>query len=330
MAANRRAIGHGALAEKAIQSTIPSPEEFPYTMRLTSEVTCSNGSSSMATVCGATLALLDAGVPISFPVAGVSVGLALDGSAERTGGDTDASGLLLDITGTEDHYGACDFKIAGTEDGVTALQLDVKRPLPLEVMAAALKLARDGRRAILVEMSVLSDETSCGIISHLSPRPKLKESAPRVSIVRFDPLRKRDLIGPGGAVLRQLEDRFGVSLDLTQEGQCLLYGANREMVAKARSAVMDLVADVEEGEVYEGTVIEIKDFGAIIELLRNKEGLLHVSELSYDSDSRPKGNLGVVGKLLRVGQKIEVLCIGVDPVQGSIRLSQKRLWHTSK
>jgi polyribonucleotide nucleotidyltransferase len=158
----------------------------------------------------------------------------------------------------------------------------------------------------------------------------LKEAAPRVAIVRFDPLRKRDLIGPGGAILRQLEDRFGVSLDLTQEGQCLLYGANREMVAKARSAVMDLVADVEEGEVYEGTVIEIKDFGAIIELLRNKEGLLHVSELGNDSDSHPKGNLGIVGKHLRVGQTIEVLCIGVDPVQGSIRLSRKELLRRNK
>jgi len=331
MAANRRAIGHGALAEKAVRSTIPPPDEFPYTVRLTSEVTGSNGSSSMATVCGATLALLDAGVPIAYPVAGVSVGFAAcDDSAEGSGGDPDVSGLLLDITGTEDHYGAMDFKIAGTEDGVTALQLDVKRPLPMEVMVQALELANAGRNAMLHEMSVLSDETSCGIISHLSPRSILKESAPRVAIVRFDPLRKRDLIGPGGAVLRQLEDRFGVSLDLTQEGQCLLYGANREMVARARSAVMDLVADVVEGEVYEGTVIEIKDFGAIIELLRNKEGLLHVSEISEDSDSHPKGNLGIVSNHLRIGQQIEVLCIGVDPVQGSIKLSRKELLRRKK
>jgi polyribonucleotide nucleotidyltransferase len=275
----------------------------------------------MATVCGATLALLDAGVPISFPVAGVSVGLAVSDSDD----EVDASGLLLDITGTEDHYGAMDFKIAGTDDGVTALQLDVKRPLPMEVMVKALDLAKAGRTAILKEMNVLSDKSSCGIISQLSPRSSLKETAPRVAIVRFDPLRKRDLIGPGGAVLRQLEDRFGVSIDLSQEGQCLLYGADREMVGKAKSAVMELVADVEEGQVYEGTVIEIKDFGAIIELLRNKEGLLHVSELSDEIESHPKGNLGIVGKYLKVGQKIEVLCTGVDPVQGSIRLSRKEL-----
>jgi polyribonucleotide nucleotidyltransferase len=325
MAANRRAIGHGALAEKAIRSTIPRPDEFPYTVRLTSEVTGSNGSSSMATVCGATLALLDAGTPINFPVAGVSVGYAVSDSEDDDASQTDASGLLLDITGTEDHYGAMDFKIAGTEDGVTALQLDVKRPLPMEVMVQALDLANAGRNAMLNEMAVLSDKASCGIISHLSPRSSLKDSAPRVAIVRFDPLRKRDLIGPGGAVLRQLEDRFGVSLDLTQEGQCLLYGANGDMVAKARSAVMDLVADVEEGEVYEGTVIEIKDFGAIVELLRNKEGLLHVSELGGDSESHPKGNLGIVGKHLRVGEKVQVLCIGVDPILGSIRLSRKQL-----
>lgn len=218
-----------------------------------------------------------------------------------------------------------DMKVGGTGDGVTALQLDVKRPLPLAVIADALDLASAGRNVMLNEMSALSEEASCGIVTNLQPRPFLKESAPRVSVVRFDPLRKRDLIGPGGAVLRQLEDRYGVSLDLTQEGQCLLYGANPDMVNKARSAVMDLVADVEEGEVYDGTVIEIKDFGAIIELLRNKEGLLHVSELTDDPESHPKGNLGKVSQHLRVGQQIQVLCIGVDPVQGSIRLSRKRV-----
>jgi polyribonucleotide nucleotidyltransferase len=324
MAANRRAIGHGALAEKALRSTLPPPEEFPYTVRVTSEVMGSNGSSSMATVCGATLALLDAGIPIAQPVAGVSIGLAASNFVEQRESGNDSSCLLVDITGTEDHYGACDFKVAGTRDGVTALQLDVKEPLPMGTLLEALDLAKAGRNAILDQMSVLSDEASCGILSDLSPRSVLKDSSPRVAIVRFDPLRKRDLIGPGGAVLRQLEDRFGVSLDLTQEGQCLLYGANPDMVSKARSAVMDLVADVVEGEVYDGTVIEIKDFGAIIELLRNKEGLLHVSELSDDSDSHPTGNFGKVNQHLRIGQQIQVLCIGVD-LQGSIKLSRRRV-----
>jgi polyribonucleotide nucleotidyltransferase len=314
---NRREVGHGRLAEKAIDSVIPHPSDFPYSMRVTSEVTSSNGSSSMATVCGATLALLDAGIPLRAPVAGVSVGLAL-------GETVSEYCLLLDITGTEDHYGWMDFKIAGTTDGVTALQLDVKTPLSMKIVSEALHLAREGRVVILEEMETLSRTSSAGIISKLLPRPALKDSAPRVEVVRFDPLRKKDLVGPGGAVLRQLEDRFDITLDLTQEGQCLLFGHDRQMVADAKAAVMDLVADVEEGQIYTGTIIEIKDFGAVVELLRNKEGLLHVSEITEEM-AHPEGNFGVVHRHLTVGQKIEVLCTGVDPVQGYIRLSRKAL-----
>ena len=316
LAHNRRAIGHGALAERAILPILPAAHDFPYAIRITSEVTDSNGSSSMASVCGATLALLDAGVPIIEPVAGVSVGAVLDVSNE------DNYGLLLDITGTEDHYGEMDFKIAGTANGVTALQLDVKRPLSQKLLLEALELARAGRRAMLIEMNSQSKA-----LGGLLPRPEPKASAPRVEVVRFNPQRKRDLVGPGGVVLRQLEDRYGVSIDLTQEGQCLLFGANREMVSLAKSTVMDLVADVVEGEIYEGTIIEIKDFGAIVELLRNKEGLLHVSELIDNKASRdhPDGNLGMVHQHLRLGERIKVLCTGVDPVQGTIKLSRKGL-----
>jgi polyribonucleotide nucleotidyltransferase len=270
----------------------------------------------MASVCGATLALLDAGVPIVEPVAGVSVGVALDDSNE------DNYGLLLDITGTEDFYGEMDFKIAGTGSGVTALQLDVKRPLSQNLLLEALELAQAGRRVILNEM-----ESQSKALGGLLPRPEPKASAPRVEVVRFNPQRKRDLVGPGGVVLRQLEDRYGVSIDLTQEGQCLLFGADREMVSLAKSTVMDLVADVVEGETYEGTIIEIKDFGAIVELLRNKEGLLHVSELVDDQNSRdhPDGNLGMVNQYLKLGQKIKVICTGVDLVQGTIKLSRRGL-----
>lgn len=314
---NRREVGHGRLAERALQSSIPPASDFPYAVRVTSEVTSSNGSSSMASVCGATLALLDAGVPLVSPVAGVSVGLIL-------GESQDDYSLLLDITGTEDHYGDMDFKVAGTEEGITALQLDVKTPLSVDTLDKALQLAREGRVAILSEMDALARQSSADIICKLLPRPTLKDSAPRVEVIRFDPIRKKDLIGPGGTVLRQLEDRFGISLDLTQEGQCILFGQDRDMVSQSKAAVMDLVADVEEGQVYEGTIVEIKDFGAIVELLRNKEGLLHVSELTDDL-SHPEGNYGVVHSRLRVGQKIEVLCTGVDPVQGSIRLSRKAL-----
>lgn len=323
--ANRRAIGHGRLAEKAISPAMPPSSVFPYAVRLTCEVTGSNGSSSMASVCGATLALLDAGVPIMAPVAAVSVGVV---SNSKSGN----FGLVLDITGTEDHYGDMDFKVAGTESGVTAFQLDVKKPLSMKIIEDALLLAKEGRVAILTEMEALARRSSCGVVSNLMPRQVLKDSTPRVEVVRFDPLRKRDLIGPGGAVLRQLEDRYGVSIDLTQEGQCLLFGANPDMVREAKASVMDLVADVEEGGIYTCTVIEIKDFGAILEALRNKEGLLHVSEISeeFDATKNSEGNFGFVHEYLKVGQKIEVICTGVDPVQNSIRFSRKKLLQQRK
>ena len=254
---NRRAIGHGSLAERGVLPILPPPAAFPYTIRMTSEVTSSNGSSSMASVCGATLALLDAGVPILAPVAGVSIGL-VRGDACGKDKNEESFAYLLDLTGTEDHYGEMDFKVAGTDSGLTAMQLDVKRPVPLDIVIQAMDVAKEGRTAILSSMSAGANESSAGIIHQLEPRRRLKPSAPRVEIVRFDPARKRDLVGPGGAVLKQLEDRYGVSLDLSQEGQCLLYGNDAPAVSKAKSAVQDLVADVVEGEIYQGTIIEIK------------------------------------------------------------------------
>lgn len=312
---SRREIGHGALAEKAILPILPPVSEFPYAIRMTSEVTSSNGSSSMASVCGVVLSLLDAGVPISAPVAGVSVGLVQDASNK-------SHQLLLDISGTEDHYGLIDFKVAGTSDKVTALQLDVKQPVSLSIVADALQLAKEGRVAILEEMRVQSDSSSDGVIVGLSPRPELKPSAPRSSVVKFDPARKKDLLGRGGVVIRQMEERFNVSLDLTQEGQCLLFGDDREMVRKAKAAVMDLVSDVDVGVIYEGTIIEVRDFGIIVELLRNKEGLCHVSELATKEEIRnhPGGMKGLVNDHFVIGQTIDVVCLAVDPVQGTIRL----------
>lgn len=181
-------------------------------------------------------------------------------------------------------------------DGITAMQLDVKQALPLETVVKALDLAKEGRRAILNAM-----ERQCG----LQPRTSMKSTAPRVEVIQFDPNRKRDLIGPGGSVLRQLEDRFNVSLDLSQEGQCLIFGPIAS-VSQAKSIIMDLVSDVEEGGIYEGTVIEIKDFGAVVELLRNKEGLLHVSEITDAEGRHPGGNIGLIKSHLKVGDKIEV------------------------
>ena len=182
------------------------------------------------------------------------------------------------------------------------MQLDVKQPLPLENLLAALDLAKEGRRAILNAM-----ENECrNTLPGLHPRPSLKSTAPRVEVIAFDPNRKRDLVGPGGAVLRQLEDRFDISLDLSQEGRCIIFGSPTS-VSKAKRVIMDLVSDVEVGGVYEGTVIEVKDFGAVVELLRNKEGLLHVSELTDDAAGKhPGGNLGLVKSHLKVGDKIEV------------------------
>jgi polyribonucleotide nucleotidyltransferase len=222
-----------------------------------------------------------------------------------------------------------DFKVAGTRKGVTAIQLDVKEPLPINILIEALNLAKEGRIAIIDEMDKQCMRSFSGVLGRSEPKPL----APRVEVVRFDPQRKRDLVGPGGIVLRQLEDRYGVALDLTQEGQCLLFGANRDMVQNAKQTVMDLVAEVVEGETYVGTVIEIKDFGAIIELLRNKEGILHVSEISTDPDEarrNPEGLTGFVRQQLKLGQKIELLCIGVDPVQGTVKLSRKALLEKKK
>jgi len=313
--ANRREIGHSALAEKAILPTLPLAKDFPYAIRMTSEVTSSNGSSSMASVCGVSLALLDAGVPITAPAAGVSLGLVQNANDK-------SHQLFIDVTGTEDHNGLMDFKVAGTAEKVTAIQLDVKEPLPLNVISDALTMAKEGRIQILEEMKVQSKISSKGIILNLSHRSELKPSAPRSSVVTFDPARKRDLLGPGGVVIRQMEDRFNVSLDLTQEGQCLLFGDDSEMVRKAKAAVMDLVSDVEVGTTYVGTIIEIRDFGMIIELLRNKEGLCHVSEF-FDKErirKHPKGTIGLLNELFVTGQKIDVVCTAVDPVQGIIRL----------
>lgn len=215
--ANRRAIGHGSLAEKAILPALPPVSQFPYSLRITSEVTSSNGSSSMATTSGATLALLDAGVRILAPIAGVSIGLVVDEGHYCTVeeeldsfSDHQNYALMVDLTGTEDYYGEMDFKIAGSPHGITAMQLDVKYPggVPIDVISEAMTAAKEGREEIFDAMS----DSNRGGIADLLPRPGLKATAPRVEVIRFDPARKRDLIGPGGAILKQLESQYGVAL----------------------------------------------------------------------------------------------------------------------
>jgi len=314
---NRRSVGHGNLAEKAILPILPSASEFPYVVRMTSEVTSSNGSSSMATVCGTMLALMDAGVPVKEEVAGISVGLV----------EKDGEFLpLLDIIGTEDHYGEMDFKIAGTREKITAIQLDckLKEGVPLDVLLGAMDLAKTGRNQIIDTMKAELD----------GPRNDVKSSAPRVEVVRFDPARKKDLVGPGGIVMTQIETHYGVVLDLSQEGQCLIYGEGGEHsyesgrgVKEARNAVNELVGDVEVGGIYEGVILDVKDFGATVEILRNKEAILHVSELTDDPEAlkHPEGNKGVAESLLAIGMKIDLLCTEVDKVRGHIKMSRKQL-----
>ncbi|KAL9180681.1 LOW QUALITY PROTEIN: hypothetical protein ACHAXT_011134 [Thalassiosira profunda] len=307
--ANRRAIGHGNLAEKAVLPALPHIDDFPYTIRLTSEVTSSNGSSSMASACGVSLALLDAGVPMIAPVAGVSVGLA-PGSNE----------LLLDITGTEDHYGDMDFKICGTHGGITAMQLDVKQPLPLENLLAALDLAKEGRRAILNAM-----ENECrSTLPGLHPRPSLKSTAPRVEVIAFDPNRKRDLVGPGGAVLRQLEDRFDISLDLSQEGRCIIFGSPDER-RKGQASHHGSCVRRRSRRCLRGHSDRDKRISVLsLSCCETKKDCCML--LTDDAAGKhPGGNLGLVKSHLKVGDKIEVLCTKIDHVQGSIKLSRKKL-----
>ncbi|GMH53851.1 hypothetical protein TL16_g01546 [Triparma laevis f. inornata] len=303
----RREVGHGNLAEKSLIPVIPNTEDFPYVIRLTSEVMSSNGSSSMASVCAGTMALLDAGVPILSPVAGVSVGL-----AERAG----EFKLLTDITGTEDHFGEMDFKVAGTTEGITSMQLDVKLAggVPVDVLVEALEKARVGRLHILGQ--IVQER-----------REKIKDTAPMVEVVRYDATRMKDLVGPGGAVINQIEAAYGVVMDLSQEGVALIYGGKAK---QARNAVNELVADVEEGGIYEGVILELKDFGCVVEVLRNKEALLHVSEISNADVSHPSGNAGVVSELVAVGMKIDLVCIGVDKVRGHIKMSRAKLVKAGK
>ena len=346
--ANRRSIGHGMLAEKAILPVLPLPCFFPYSIRMTSEVMSSNGSSSMASVCGATMSLLDAGVILEQPVAGISVGLVTKTEAEivddKDGfshfANDDDYKLLLDITGTEDHYGDMDFKVAGTVKGITAMQLDVKLSggIPVETLIDGLSLARQGRKSVLCDMakgmSGMSGMSGSdgpdgkGSLIGLAQNRSLKFTAPRCEIIRFDPNRKQSLIGQGGNIKKLLEDRFDVALDLTQDGQAIIFGENEKKLKRAKMAVMELVSDVEVGGVYDGVITEIKDFGAVVEVLRNKEGILHMSEITNNPElvtKSQKGNVGVVKDLLAVGQRVELLCTGVDRVRGQIKFSRSKL-----
>jgi polyribonucleotide nucleotidyltransferase len=324
-AQNRRMVGHGNLAEKAMRPVMPSGVTFPYTTRVCSECTSSNGSSSMASVCGATISLMDAGVPIKAAVAGLSIGLVTSEKLKlpteeeinkkiiKTKGKNNDYQLLTDILGMEDHYGDMDFKIAGTSAGITAIQLDIKleNGIPLFILEEALDHAKNARVTILEKIINLIPE----------PRKKLKLSAPHADLIKFDPERKRFLIGPGGEMLRFIEDTYDVNISTKEEGVAYVYGTNGKNVIDARSFVQDLVSVVSVGDVFPAEVVDIKDYGVMVKITRAQEALLHMSELSHDSNLLRKP----MTDLLAIGQRIDVKVLYSDKGTGQVKVSRKSL-----
>lgn len=295
----RREVGHGALAEKALDPVIPSEEEFPYTIRLVSEVLSSNGSSSQASVCGSTLALLDAGVPIKSSVAGIAMGLIKEG---------DTVVVLSDIQGLEDHLGDMDFKVAGTRDGITAIQMDIKiSGITKDILEEALKRAHAGRYHILDKMA----ETL------KTPREDLSEYAPRVYTMEVNPDKIKDIIGPGGKMINQIIDETGVKIDIEDNGQVFVAAVDPKSGNKAIEIIEAIVKDVEVGDTYLGKVVKIVNFGAFVSVGHGKEGLLHISNIAHE-------RIDKVEDVLSEGQEIPVQVIDVDN-QGKIGLSRKAL-----
>jgi polyribonucleotide nucleotidyltransferase len=296
-APSRREIGHGALAERAILPVLPSNENFPYTIRIVSEVLESNGSSSMATVCGSSLSLMDAGVPIKAPVAGIAMGLILEG---------DEVAVLSDILGDEDHFGDMDFKVAGTLGGVTAIQMDIKiRGVSKEVMGRVLDQSREGRHYILEKMRETISE----------PRKDLSRHAPRIVTLQVKQEKIRDVIGPGGKNIRSIIDQTGVRVDVEDSGLVKLASANYEAIEKAITIIKRLTQEVEVGGLYTGKVKRILGFGAIVELFPGTDGLIHISQLA-------ENRVNEVSDIVKEGDEVLVKVIDIDP-QGRIRLSRK-------
>src|SRR6266487_4463282 len=297
----RRDIGHGALAERAVAAVIPSQEEFPYTIRAVSDVLSSNGSTSMGSVCGTTLALMDAGVPIHAPVAGVAMGL-ITGEGEREG----KWAVLSDIQGIEDALGDMDFKVAGTADGVTALQMDIKvKGITYEIMAKALEQAREGRMFIMEKMLDTID----------APREELSEYAPRIQTIKINPDKIGAVIGPGGKMIRKIQEESGAKIDIEDDGSVNISATSVDAMQLALDAVRALTEEIEVGRIYTGTVRRLVDFGAFVEILPGKEGLVRTSQLADYQVMRPED-------VVSVGDEITVMVIEVDP-QGRVNLSRR-------
>src|SRR6478672_5338689 len=294
---SRRDIGHGKLAWRALRPLLPSKEKFPYTIRIVSEITESNGSSSMASVCGGALALMDAGVPIERSVAGIAMGLIKEG---------DRFAVLSDILGDEDHLGDMDFKVAGTERGITALQMDIKiTGITKEIMHAALVQAQEGRIHILGKMKSALE----------TPRTELSAYAPRMITIKIKPEKIRDVIGKGGAVIRALTEETGTSIDIADDGTVTIACVSSEGGELARKRIEEITADVEVGRVYDGTVLKLLDFGAIVSVLPGKDGLLHISQIANE-------RVNAVADHLKEGQSVRVKVIEADE-KGRLRLSMK-------
>lgn len=296
---SRRDIGHGSLAERALLPMLPDENDFPYTIRVVSEVLESNGSSSMASVCGGSLALMDAGVPITGAVAGISIGMVGDGERYQ---------LLTDIQGIEDFSGDMDFKVAGTRQGVTALQVDIKlHGLSPEVIREAFSQGRRAREVLLDQMSE----------SIAEPRADLAPHAPRVFIVKIDPEKIGNVIGPGGKTIKRMEADFEVKVDIEQDGRVFVAAPDRVRGEKAVSMIEDLTRDVKVGETYTGRVVRIVPFGAFVELMPGRDGLVHISQIAHE-------RIDKVEDVLKMGDEVQVKVIEIDP-QGKVRLSRKEL-----
>jgi polyribonucleotide nucleotidyltransferase len=300
---SRRDIGHGALAERAISQILPPNEKFPYTIRVVSEVLESNGSSSMATVCGASLALMDAGVHIKSPVAGIAMGLIKDGGKLA---------ILTDILGDEDHHGDMDFKVAGTKNGITGFQMDIKiSGVTREILRQALTQAREGREFILGRMEETLSE----------PRAELSPYAPRVLSLKIKPDKIREVIGPQGKIIRGIQDETGVKINVEDNGQIQIFATDSESAAKAAAKIRQLTKEAEVGEIYLGRVASIarkpdgKEFGAFVEIFPGTDGLIHISQLA-------KERVKNVGDVLKEGDEVLVKVIGIDE-RGKIKLSRK-------
>ena len=295
----RREIGHGALGERALKQVIPSPEDFPYTIRLVSEVLESNGSSSQASICAGTLALMAAGVPIKAPVAGIAMGLISDGTNYT---------VLTDIQGLEDHLGDMDFKVAGTKDGITALQMDIKiQGITEQILREALTQAKKARFEILEELTSTISE----------PRKELSPYAPKIEMISIHPDKIKVVIGRGGETINSIIDETGVKIDIDQEGHVSIASTDSAMIQRAKEIIEDLTREIEVGQVYEGTVRRIEKFGAFVEIAKGKDGLVHISELAHE-------RVGKVEDVLALGDKVTVKVIEIDG-QGRINLSRKAL-----